>query len=156
MNIQMHNLHAQDSLTAGITPIEVTRGICCPSCHIFHRLLASHIHFFSPPRYPQEPHSTQPCSFFCPALLGSRSPLSARFTPSLLDASPTPPSTPPDESVPPTPSATPDWMALIFLSPVMSVESLSASIWLAGATRFRKTKSGGERGEAVMRNLRGV
>lgn len=85
-----------------------------------------------PPMYPPLNVSVHPfgCSFF-PIFsnsFGSKrpvSPRSARLTPSLLVISPTPPRIPPLERVPPTPSATPPWMALTFLSPVRSVESLS-------------------------------
>lgn len=74
-------------------------------------------HFFPPPTIPFNPSPTFPT--------GPVSPLSARFTPSLLDASPTPPSNPLLLNWPPTPSATPPWTAFTFSSPVTFVLSFS-------------------------------
>ena len=101
--------------------------------------------YLLPPRYPPLSvcvHVFSSFFFFpiSPKVLGSSpgSCLSARFTPSLLVKSPTPPSIPPLERVPPTPSATPPWIALMFLSPVTSVESLSV-----GRGRVSKLEGGG-------------
>lgn len=107
-------------------------------------------HFLPPPpRYPPLSVSVHPLgSSFFPSLSSSfgsnpGSPLSALFIPSLLDRSPTPPRIPPEERVPPTPSATPLWMALMFLSPVRSVESLSVGGRVSGLEgRGRRGKEG--------------
>lgn len=83
----------------------------------------------SPPPFP--PHFPPPFTNpFIPSPTfptGPVSPLSTRFTPSLLDASPTPPSSPLLLNCPPTPSATPPWTAFTLSSPEMFVLSFSVS-----------------------------
>jgi hypothetical protein len=83
------------------------------------------LHFFPPP--PSIPPLRLSVHPFCACSLsnGPVSPRSALFTPSLLIPSPTGAKRPPLANWPPTPSATPSWMALTFLSPVTWVPSLS-------------------------------